>query len=401
MAHYLSLSEHLAPGTPKRILALDGGGTLCMIQLAFLERIEALLRERYGGDPDFRLCHYFDLMGGPSFGAIIATALAMGMSVAEVKELLLKHLPLIFKTAWLSIPGIKPRFSARAFSKLVGKIVEDEALETDKLKTGIAIVAKRLDTGSPWVLTNNPDAEYWKDPVPDPRTGLLPYIANKRYKLADLLRASTASPHYFSPQLMKIAKEDPAGLFIDGSVSANNNPSSLLLRLAGVEGYKLNWGFGKDALLMISIGAGWSRPTISPRRALSMAPANLAAEALRGAIWDAQVEALTMMQLLSSPLKPWIINREAGKVKKTVSGRCHECGFDLLSYQRYDLNFDQPQKGALVSTDELFRLNDPTNAAGAEKVYRLAAGIAASSIEIDDFPIQFNIPIAREAERQC
>ena len=78
---------HLLEPGPKRILALDGGGTLGIIELAFLERIESLLRTSLGEpNADFRLCDWFDLIGGTSTGAIIATCLALGMSAAEVRN---------------------------------------------------------------------------------------------------------------------------------------------------------------------------------------------------------------------------------------------------------------------------------------------------------------------------
>ena len=74
----------LEPG-PKRILSLDGGGIRGALMLGFVERIEQLLRERHR-DPDLRLSDYFDLIGGTSTGAIVAAALAIGMSVADVKK---------------------------------------------------------------------------------------------------------------------------------------------------------------------------------------------------------------------------------------------------------------------------------------------------------------------------
>ena len=61
------MSRIEAPG-PKRALALSGGGTLGVIEIAFLEKIEAVLRDRFR-KPDLRLCEYFDLFGGTSTGA--------------------------------------------------------------------------------------------------------------------------------------------------------------------------------------------------------------------------------------------------------------------------------------------------------------------------------------------
>ena len=81
-----TLEQHLTPGHPKRILALDGGGVRGALTLSYLARIESLLRARYG-DSDLRLCDYFDLIGGTSTGAIIATGLAIGKTVAELQDL--------------------------------------------------------------------------------------------------------------------------------------------------------------------------------------------------------------------------------------------------------------------------------------------------------------------------
>src|SRR5713101_2330615 len=81
----LTRDEHFQMPGPKRILALDGGGLRGMLTLGFVRQIERIiLRARHGSDPSFRLCHYFDLIAGTSTGAIIAAALATGMSVEDV-----------------------------------------------------------------------------------------------------------------------------------------------------------------------------------------------------------------------------------------------------------------------------------------------------------------------------
>ena len=76
-----SLEARLSAKGPKRILALDGGGIRGAITLGFLEQIERTLAERHEREgimpkADFRLHHYFDLIGGTSTGSIIAALLA-------------------------------------------------------------------------------------------------------------------------------------------------------------------------------------------------------------------------------------------------------------------------------------------------------------------------------------
>jgi len=79
--------EHFSnDGTPKRILALDGGGLRGIVTLAFLAEIESMLRARHGGAESFRLSHYFDLIAGTSTGSIIAAALARGHSLIDASE---------------------------------------------------------------------------------------------------------------------------------------------------------------------------------------------------------------------------------------------------------------------------------------------------------------------------
>jgi patatin-like phospholipase/acyl hydrolase len=52
-----------------RILALDGGGIRGILTLEVLARMEEMLAEATGGGSGFRLCHFFDYVGGTSTGA--------------------------------------------------------------------------------------------------------------------------------------------------------------------------------------------------------------------------------------------------------------------------------------------------------------------------------------------
>ncbi len=74
-----SLRERYETVRPRRMLALDGGGIRGMITLQALAELESKLRSRSRRGDRFRLCHFFDYIGGTSTGAIIAAGLATGM----------------------------------------------------------------------------------------------------------------------------------------------------------------------------------------------------------------------------------------------------------------------------------------------------------------------------------
>lgn len=382
-----AILDRIKTSGPKRMLALDGGGTLGVMEIAFLEQIEALLQKRYG-KPDMRLCEYFDLIGGTSTGAIIASALALGMSAAEVKELYFRVGPGAFYKPWLSLPGIRPRFSSEGLIGILKEVLGERELQSEDLKTGLAIVAKRIDTGSPWVLTNNPKARYWEDGAPKP--GEPGRIGNKRYKLRKVVRASTAAPFYFAPQPIEIHSGEK-GLFVDGGVSPHNNPSLQLLMLAGISSYGFNWPVSKEDLLLISIGAGWVRPKITR----SWFSAKLAVDALHGLVWDSHLNAMTMLQWMSQPRRRWPINREIGTLAGESLNGALGSGLDLLSFQRYDVAFDskwiKEETGEDMTAKEVERLNDFMNPGIMSDAYALARKAAVTQVEAADFPERFDI----------
>ena len=157
-------SRLFAPG-PKRILALDGGGTRGIVSIAFLEQIERVLAERFVAQglcqtaADFRLSQYFDLIGGTSVGSMLATRLALGHSVSELKTQFEPMAKKIFKAvSWGMRRSV---FDSGPLTSSIKAFVGDETLNSEKLKTGLCIVMKRMDTGSVWPITNNPAARYW------------------------------------------------------------------------------------------------------------------------------------------------------------------------------------------------------------------------------------------------
>ncbi len=393
-----TLDEHLfAPGA-KRVLALDGGGARGIITIAFLERIEAQLKERCGR-ADFVLSDYFDLVGGTSVGSLLATLIALGYPVAEIRQRFDNWAPGIFRRPLLAIPGLSPRFSSRGLKRHARKLLKEMPLESPSLKTGLAIITKRIDTGSPWVLTNNPRAKYWNDP--DDGT----YIGNKNFRIADLVRASAAAPSYFAPKRIRIVPRDkrpkmPPGLFVDGGVSPFNNPALMLLMLAGIKGYGFQWKLGTDQLLLVSVGTGSFRTPLKHTLLSRMVPKLFAAKALQGLITDSDVLTLTLMQWLSAPRRPWEINTEIGTMQgELLSSAADPSGAAaLLSFLRYDALLDKawlnsniaPRLNKTFSEDDVEPLKALDRHDMMGDLYRVGEIAAGIQVTTDDFPPQFD-----------
>ncbi|HKK73083.1 MAG TPA: patatin-like phospholipase family protein, partial [Candidatus Krumholzibacteria bacterium] len=212
-----STDDHFAPTPPKRILSLDGGGIRGVLSLQILRRLEELF-----GSP---LSDSFDLIGGTSTGSIIATGLALGWSVDQLQEMYRELGHVVFRRHPLRIGFLNAKFPREPLERALVDAFGDTCLGDEAVRTGLAIVCKRLDTGSPWVLHNNPRGKFFESEDP------AAHAPNRAYRLRELVRASTAAPYYFDPEHIEVA-EGEVGLFIDGGVSPHDNPALQLLLLA-------------------------------------------------------------------------------------------------------------------------------------------------------------------------
>ena len=256
-----NLDEHLSKGNmPKRILALDGGGLRGILSLGILQKIEDILRERHGNEDGFRLSHYFDLIAGTSTGAIIAAILAMGWSVEKIRGKYMELGERVFEKSLFRKGLFRAKYNEEKLIKELKKVYgEDTTLGDPKLQTGLLIVSKRIDTGSPWPVSNNPNGKYFES-RPD---GM---IGNREYPLWQVVRSSTAAPAYFDPESITIIKKEGRkpviGEFVDGGVSPFNNPALQAFMYATMDGYRLGWSPGGDNILLVSIGTGAADPEV-------------------------------------------------------------------------------------------------------------------------------------------
>lgn len=412
--------RHLFGPGPKRILALDGGGVRGAVSVAFLERIEEIL-DRSAGHR-VRLADYFDLIGGTSTGALIAGALTLGHRISQIKEFYCERAHLAFKRPRRHIPYLKPKFDTRGLRTEIEKIVGDCALgDEGRLLTGLCIVTKRFDTGSPWIITNSPAAPYWEAPQPDPATDKPEFIGNKHYKLSNLVRASTAAPHFFDPELLPISEgkgplsqfvaapfdqpfigrvlqagleylglRQPVdelegyGMFVDGGVSPYNNPSLALLLAATLKPFGMRWKLGADHLTVVSIGTGSFRSRVSYNRLRFFGFPKLAFRALLSVISDIDMLTLAQMQWLGDCASPWTINSE---IKKLIGDGPPQG--KLFRFFRYDIRLERDwiddKLGIQISANDVERLREMDNPSNVERLYEFARSAAQYQVKDQDW----------------
>jgi uncharacterized protein len=379
-----TLAQHLDPQAgPKRILALDGGGLRGVLTLGMLREIESRLRARQGGDPAFRLSDYFDLIAGTSTGAIIAAALTLGMSVDEVHGHYLRLGNVVFKRSLLRWGALRAKFPADKVREALVGVFGDRRLDSADLRTGLLIVAKRLDTGSTWPLTNHPRSRYFE------RGTQATTIANREYPLWQVVRASTAAPYFFDPEPIRIGRgadgvKAVSGDFVDGGVSPHNNPALQALMTATIPGYGFNWEAGEGRVLVVSVGTGKADAEVGHRNVLEGTAAIHAVLSLKALMEDCSDHVETMMQWLSRSPTARQIDREIGTIAAPLGGKA------LCSYLRYNVHLTPEwfaaQFGESVSAKALTALaamDQPDNIPELDRVGRMAGDRLVKAAHFD------------------
>jgi len=421
-----SLRDHLTGPGPKRILALDGGGVRGLITIAYLQRIEDLLAARLPKQDraEFRLCHYFDLIGGTSTGGIIACLLALGWSAAEVREAYLKICPRVFKKHRGAFDRFvnpynvfAPGFDAKEFKRAVDDIVSghlrkvgrigmvEPTLGSDLLLTGLGLISKRIDTGSVWALTNNPRARYWD---PDSRhwqhTFASPhdrFHPNRDFPISILAQGTASAPFLLKAVELSISPME-LGVFLDGGASPFNCPALELFQMATLKQYDdsgkvakfspygFDWEVGEDKILLCSLGTGSWRTRMSAADYTVRQNWEQAKIALMGMIDDGMKTSVTWLQAMSEPRKPWRID---GNLEHMHGLRIMR--EKLLTFQRVNLELDHRplQELGFKLTDavlERTRALDNADAANLKRLDEIGKAAAESAIDAGDFPAKFD-----------
>lgn len=245
---------------PKKILACDGGGILGLMSVEILAKLEADLRVRFN-KPGLVLADYFDFVCGTSTGAIIASCISTGMSTDQIRKFYVDSGQQMFDKASL-LKRLRYSYNDEPLAKKLRTELDkalnhaataaepNATLGDAQLRTLLMMVMRNVTTDSPWPVSNNPLAKYNNTARDD---------CNLKLPLWQLVRASTAAPTFFPPEVVTFGEEKAKQyqfIFVDGGVTTYNNPAFLAFQMVTAAPYKISWPTGSDQLLIVSIGTG-------------------------------------------------------------------------------------------------------------------------------------------------
>ncbi len=316
----------------RNILSLDGGGIRGLFTLEILAKIEAELR-RHHGKSDLVLADHFHLIAGTSTGAIIAALLSWGESVESVITLYTTRAREMFRRS--SIFGIlDAKYRSEGIANVLREFfIEDDGrpalLGTCRLRTLLLVIMRNASRGSAWPITNNPAAKYNLRVNPD---GSPAAACNLNIPLWQLVRASTAAPWFFPPELVQVGAEQFS--FVDGGVTPYNNPALIALLTATLPAYNVNWPVGTSRLTVVSVGTGATRAHISPRLHLFLRRINAVSDVPKGLLSDISDHQDTLCRILGECVFGDALDSEIGDLRPSGLLAPEEKKFRYVRYNR-------------------------------------------------------------------
>jgi predicted acylesterase/phospholipase RssA len=216
--------------TPRRILAIDGGGIRGLIPAAVLASLE-----RATGAP---AAAHFDFLAGTSTGAILAAAVGAGFSGERLQALYRTRGPELFRQIPV-ISLLRRIFAghlydvARLRTLIVDELGDKASWRINDVPRDVMVTAKGVDDGQQWYFVKDRPGQ------PPGRTGGL--------SLVDCVTASAAAPTYFEP--LEIAGIGP---LVDGGVGVAGNPTYQ----ACVEAFEYTSDYEPASTVIVSLGTG-------------------------------------------------------------------------------------------------------------------------------------------------
>ena len=250
---------------------------------------------------------------------------------------------------------------------------DQASLTSERLRCLLLVVTRNLTTDSPWPISSNPFAKY-NDPGRKDCNRLIP--------LWQLVRASTAAPVFFPPEILNWDPDDPnkTFVFVDGGLTPYNNPAFLLFRMATQPAYRLNWKTGEQNLLLFSVGTGAAAGvTDAVERNLFGNMQNLPSELMYGIQVEQDINCRTFGRCVYGSE----IDREMGNLVLPAETPDHGRFF---RYVRYNADLSQKSLNDLGLSDIEAAAVQKMDAVGQiDNLSRVGKAVAQNEVAIEHF----------------
>ena len=380
----MTLQQRIAALGPKKLLALDGGGIRGALTIEILADIEMKLQEsrklcrKLAPGAKFVLADYFDYVAGTSTGAIIATCISWGMTVAEIRSFYELNGESMFDRASFLKRISQYKYDDEALANTLRRVFVDDngelaKLGSTRLKTLLMMVMRNASTDSPWWVSNNPEAKYNKPERRESKKG-----CNLDVPLWQLVRASTAAPVFFPPEHVLFG--DKVFEFVDGGITPHNNPAFQLFIMATHEAYNLRWPSGDDKMLLVSIGTGSSPDTDVGffGKNYGYQATHLPSHLMYGVLNEQDM----LCRVFGKCLAGQELDREVG----TMIGTAGPINPKLFTYMRYNATLTRAGLDELglhdISPENVGKL-DSVESVG--DLQRIGSAVAEQNVNIGDF----------------
>jgi patatin-like phospholipase/acyl hydrolase len=232
---------------PRRyLLSVDSGGIRGIIPAVALVKLEKttgkLTRET------------FSFVAGTSTGAIIAAAIAAGISAERILDFYVNRAKDLFDRSPLRLVKLiffGSRYSTQKLHDMIAEAVGPAcSWKLNDSPVDILLTAKRLSDGMPWYFVRD-----------NPRnTG-----CTGRLGIVDCATASAAAPTYFQPWTITEdaipSQCESVGALVDGAVGVTGNP----VYQACIEAFEYTPDYKPEETLTVSLGTGRFKKRKQPR----------------------------------------------------------------------------------------------------------------------------------------
>ena len=264
--------------------------------------------------------------------------------------------------------------------KLKSLLGAGTALGSERVQTLLLLVLRNATTNSPWPISNNPFAKYNDRACTD---------CNLKLPLWQLVRASTAAPTYFPPEVIVIDGKN--FVFVDGGATMYNNPAFQMFLMATVDRFwplapetQRPWPTGVDKMLIVSVGTGTSpglRDRLDPDQMNLLFNATAVPSALMFAALNEQD---FLCRVFGDCLAGNSLDREVGDMIASVGPLARER--KLFTYLRYNAELTRNGLDALgcgdVAPERVQKLN---SAESIPELRRIGRAVAKRKVRPEHF----------------